>query len=993
MLGNVLQAKESQYQAGRKQLSDAYGKILYSPMTREDNIQKRDEFFKAIDQDIKKMAGLDLSLPQNQQAAMKVFNGYYDDKLIVKDMMSTKNFQGQQMKGELLKSCIDPEKCGGQWWEGGDKELLYKQDEFRKMSATDAMNFQDVEYTPFHNVETLALDFATKNKLSMKMDVKSGGWIVTNVNGQIMEPHLAEMFLSKFGNDPRIRKMYKTQGYLNRKDWVAGNMQLHNNDEAATNQAYIANMMALSEKAQEEKKKLDAKTDKSKNDKSLIEEQVKKNGYYQGVDGKLKSLYDAITQDVETLEGAQAVAKEETDNYQSAKTNIANQKYSLERIDEIVGINLLKAATGKAAHHYATLTAESSNLRANPFALNIQQSDLSLRNSLITADDAFKKSLMLKQIDFENDVQKEQIKKQIEDGTYDGTVKGKKVDDGGINADPNITGTGTNRGTVKPKDENYKMLFDAQDNVNTTKASFLQSFIGEVAKGYKNENAKKEERDFYKNALTATLKGTGISVDDVLKNNLTPAEAAKLSKLSQKQLNDAYVMASDYSNPDSQNGGPAKNFFSNTFFSATGIGRAKLQTEEKALAGVQEKMKGVAVNTANQVIADIQLTDKETGGKKAAILQEYLKLNTNARPFSKDEVMAEKRTGAAFRNLGLKYAENNWKMFIKEANPYVSPTTATAADIKKAKIIANTFYTANVESTMDKFNTHYNETAVSYKQAPGIPGKKGNAVAAMGYSGYADSDKKEESYDMLADWGNTYQKLINDPQVKVAFGTGAALATTTDKDAKKVLELMLFDMKSAHKKGDVDRFRTNWHAQMVSGGNENYVSFTIKPDAAYLKKYEGTQKKPGLLYGLSGLSALEKNAEDGITVFFPKNKVDNSFTALFEGNTLDYEYNATQELEMNSKYFKSKLIQNKTTRLPELHWTESYLNANGDLKTIDRVEYFSESQFGEGAKDFKASVLADQYLAYFFQKDAELDAAMQKVRNGKGTTDPNALKN
>jgi hypothetical protein len=64
-LGNVLQAKQSKYDVAHKQLNKMYGTLLYSPMSREDNIQQRDNFLQAIDQDIKKMSGLDLSLQEN----------------------------------------------------------------------------------------------------------------------------------------------------------------------------------------------------------------------------------------------------------------------------------------------------------------------------------------------------------------------------------------------------------------------------------------------------------------------------------------------------------------------------------------------------------------------------------------------------------------------------------------------------------------------------------------------------------------------------------------------------------------------------------------------------------------------------------------------------------------------------------------------------------------------------------------------------------------
>ena len=64
-LGNVLQNKQSKYDAAHKQISGLYGSLLNAPLSRTDNIEKREEMFTAIDNDIKKLSGLDLSLQQN----------------------------------------------------------------------------------------------------------------------------------------------------------------------------------------------------------------------------------------------------------------------------------------------------------------------------------------------------------------------------------------------------------------------------------------------------------------------------------------------------------------------------------------------------------------------------------------------------------------------------------------------------------------------------------------------------------------------------------------------------------------------------------------------------------------------------------------------------------------------------------------------------------------------------------------------------------------
>ena len=100
-----LQFSQGKADAARKQLSNIYGSLLNSPLTREDNTESREKFFKTIDQDIQRMAGMDLSLQQNVLAAKGVFNQMLDNKGIVKDMVWTKQFQGQQKKSQSFKKC------------------------------------------------------------------------------------------------------------------------------------------------------------------------------------------------------------------------------------------------------------------------------------------------------------------------------------------------------------------------------------------------------------------------------------------------------------------------------------------------------------------------------------------------------------------------------------------------------------------------------------------------------------------------------------------------------------------------------------------------------------------------------------------------------------------------------------------------------------------------------------------------------------------------
>lgn len=219
----ILQTKQSKYDANHKKVSELYGSLLNASMTRGDNIAARDEFFQIINDDIKRMGGLDFSLDQNVQAAAGVFQSIYTNNNIVKDMVWTRNYNSEVDRGESFKNCLDATKCGGQWWEEGEKYLQYKRAEFKNASAGDAMNMTDPEFVPYNNVMEKAMKIAKEAGLSITMDSFSpdGQYLITTKNGIQLKSPLTQLFGETIGKDPNIQKMYQVKSYTQRKDWMS----------------------------------------------------------------------------------------------------------------------------------------------------------------------------------------------------------------------------------------------------------------------------------------------------------------------------------------------------------------------------------------------------------------------------------------------------------------------------------------------------------------------------------------------------------------------------------------------------------------------------------------------------------------------------------------------------------------------------------------------------------------------------------------------------
>lgn len=377
-LGNILQTKQSRYDAAKKQLSSVYGTLLNSPLTHQDNIKARDAFFKSIEQDIQKMSGMDLSLEQNVDQALNIFKGLYEDQYIVKDMAYTKNYMNQKDRGEMLKLCTDKKKCGGSWWEGGDRYLDYKRQEFAKAPREKTLNIKDASYVAAQNFTEDAIKAAEEAKFKVTYDEIKGDYIVTTTNGSEMVGSLAEFYVSKFGQDAKVMEYLKASAYLKRKDWVNQNLANYNNDDNEANLAYISQIYGQSlQNAENDKTKTDKELEIVKAKSNLIDKTIKEDGYLES-SGWLDSWLD-VKGEEPVIEQKKQIYDKNYDNLKALGINKDNIEFMLDSIDNNVALSFLKQESLNAASIYANNTMERS-FKANEVAL--RNKDIASREKL-----------------------------------------------------------------------------------------------------------------------------------------------------------------------------------------------------------------------------------------------------------------------------------------------------------------------------------------------------------------------------------------------------------------------------------------------------------------------------------------------------------------------------------------------------------------------------------------------------------------------------------
>lgn len=243
-MGKMLSIKQNQYDQNWKELNNIYSSLYFSDTSHGESQKVKDQLKNEIDFNLKRISGLDLSLEQNVQTAQQVFQPFYQNKNLMYDMAATKNLRGAMAKGMSYKNSTkaDEQKL---FWQDGLIELDYKLKDFQSTPYDEIQStgLAQVSYTPYVDIgkmaEDMAKEFGDKVGFSTSAD---GKYNITTTNGPalLMQP-LSQLYQFRMGNDPRVQAMYKTQAYVDRKNWSVGHAGEYNGDINAAERAYLEN--------------------------------------------------------------------------------------------------------------------------------------------------------------------------------------------------------------------------------------------------------------------------------------------------------------------------------------------------------------------------------------------------------------------------------------------------------------------------------------------------------------------------------------------------------------------------------------------------------------------------------------------------------------------------------------------------------------------------------------------------------------------------------
>lgn len=210
---NVMQKKQTEYDSGHQAMNKLYGSIFYSDISRADNQEKKAEILSAIDHDLRKVSGLDLSLDENVRQAQQVFRPFYEDQNLMKDISYTKTYQSSMQKGLSAKDCVGKD-CPDVYWDGGLRLLDHQMKNFKSVSADKAMQMRNPNYVNKFNMMKEAAKAAKENNFEIVFEGPKNGYIVKEKNGPNAIAPLSDFLYQMFGDDARAIDYYGAKAQL-----------------------------------------------------------------------------------------------------------------------------------------------------------------------------------------------------------------------------------------------------------------------------------------------------------------------------------------------------------------------------------------------------------------------------------------------------------------------------------------------------------------------------------------------------------------------------------------------------------------------------------------------------------------------------------------------------------------------------------------------------------------------------------------------------------
>ena len=211
----LMQQRQDRYDTNHKEISDLYGSVVYSDLSREDTKEQRDYFANQLTSQVEKISGSDLSLQQNVDAASGVFKPFLENKLIQQDIYRTSRYKSEMGKAQSFLKSNDP-KQNDKFSELHLQALQFQMEDFVNASADEAMGMAIPEYVAGVNLYKEASEYLKESDIEVEdfYFTPDNKFIIKQKNGSLVEDVAFDAVRRGLSTNPRIQRAYVTDSYV-----------------------------------------------------------------------------------------------------------------------------------------------------------------------------------------------------------------------------------------------------------------------------------------------------------------------------------------------------------------------------------------------------------------------------------------------------------------------------------------------------------------------------------------------------------------------------------------------------------------------------------------------------------------------------------------------------------------------------------------------------------------------------------------------------------
>jgi len=216
------QLKQTKYDKNWQQLNNIYSRLYNAQVSNPESIKRKNQLLDEIDFNVRRIAGLDLSLQSNVTQAKQIFKPFYQDRNLIADMVRTKEYNNSISQAQKFRTSTKKEERD-MYWDGGIEYLQNRMEEFKALPYNELSSYGQFSYIPYADGDEEMQKIA-KEMGNIKVMQRNGNYWVTRQNGELLRVPLQNRFQQALGNDPALKDRYKVEAYNQRKRAIRQNM-------------------------------------------------------------------------------------------------------------------------------------------------------------------------------------------------------------------------------------------------------------------------------------------------------------------------------------------------------------------------------------------------------------------------------------------------------------------------------------------------------------------------------------------------------------------------------------------------------------------------------------------------------------------------------------------------------------------------------------------------------------------------------------------------